>query len=51
MKSMQELGIPYIKDSMGGDAAGAFWFLQSLNPDDESRSTSQGFLVPRISMF
>ena len=47
---MQELGIPYIKDSMGGDAAGAFWFLQSLNPDDESRSTSQGFLVPRSNL-
>ena len=50
MESMQELGIPYIKDSMGGDAAGAFWFLQSLNPDDESRSTSQGFLVPRSNL-
>ena len=47
---MQELGIPYIKDPMGGDAAGAFWFLQSLNPDDESRSTSQGFLVPRSNL-
>jgi choline dehydrogenase-like flavoprotein len=50
MESMQELGISYIKDSMGGDAAGAFWFLQSLNPDDEFRSTSQGFLVPRSNL-
>jgi choline dehydrogenase-like flavoprotein len=35
---------------MGGDAAGAFWFLQSLNPEDETRSTSQGFLVPRSNL-
>jgi choline dehydrogenase-like flavoprotein len=50
MESMEELRIPYIKDSMGGDAAEAFWFLLSLNPDNESRSTSKGFLVPRSNL-
>jgi choline dehydrogenase-like flavoprotein len=50
MESMQELGIPHIKDSMGSEAAGAFWFIQSLNPDDESRSTSQGLLVPQSNL-
>jgi choline dehydrogenase-like flavoprotein len=43
---MKELGVPIIEDSMGGNAAGAYWFTQSVNPVDETRSTSQGFYVP-----
>lgn len=43
---MQELNVPILKDSMGGNATGAYWFLLSLNPKDESRSTSQGFYTP-----
>jgi choline dehydrogenase-like flavoprotein len=40
---MKELNVPILKDSMDGDAAGAFWFLLSLDPNDETRSTSQIF--------
>lgn len=43
---MKELDVPILKDAMGGNAAGAFWFLLSLDPKDESRSTSQTFYTP-----
>jgi len=43
---MVELGVKIVKDSMGGDAAGAFWFLIAKNPADESRSTSEEFYLP-----
>jgi hypothetical protein len=43
MDSMKELNVPILKDSMDGDAAGAFWFLLSLDPNDETCSTSQNF--------
>jgi choline dehydrogenase-like flavoprotein len=38
--------VPILKDSMGGIATGAFWFTMSLDPKDETRSTSQGFYTP-----
>jgi choline dehydrogenase-like flavoprotein len=40
---MIELGVPIIKDAMGGNNAGAFWYTLSEDPKDESRSTSQTF--------
>lgn len=43
---MRELNVPILKDSMGGDNTGAFWFLLSLDPRNETRSTSQNFLPP-----
>jgi choline dehydrogenase-like flavoprotein len=43
---MRELRVPILKDSMGGNSAGAFWFLLSLNPKDETRSTSENFYTP-----
>jgi choline dehydrogenase-like flavoprotein len=43
---MRELDIPIIVDSMGGDAIGAFLFTLSLDPQTETRSTSQGFYTP-----
>lgn len=43
---MKELNVPIISDAMGGIAAGAYWFTQSVNPENETRSTSQGFYVP-----
>lgn len=44
--SMKELNVPILKDAMGGNATGAYWFLLSLNPKDETRSTSQTFYTP-----
>lgn len=43
---MKEVGVSILKDSMGGNAVGAFWFTLSKNPRDESRSTSQAFYKP-----
>jgi choline dehydrogenase-like flavoprotein len=43
---MRELNVPILKDSMGGDSAGAFWFLASLDPKNQTRSTSQNFYTP-----
>jgi choline dehydrogenase-like flavoprotein len=43
---MQELNIPILKDSMGGDDAGAFWYTLSLDSTNETRSTSQNFYTP-----
>lgn len=43
---MKELDVPIISDAMGGNAAGAYWFTQSVNPENETRSTSQGFYIP-----
>jgi choline dehydrogenase-like flavoprotein len=40
---MTELNVPIIKDSADGNNTGAFWYPLSLDPDDEERSTSQGF--------
>jgi choline dehydrogenase-like flavoprotein len=46
INSMKELDVPIIKDAMGGNAAGAYWFTQSVNAENETRSTSQGFYGP-----
>lgn len=46
MKSMEELNVPILKDAMGGNATAAYWFLLALDPEDESRSTSQTFYIP-----
>jgi choline dehydrogenase-like flavoprotein len=43
---MSELNVPILKDAMGGNATGAYWFLLSLDPKDETRSTSQNFYTP-----
>ena len=43
---MEELDVPILEDAMGGNTTGAYWFLLSLNPTDESRSTSQTFYTP-----
>jgi choline dehydrogenase-like flavoprotein len=43
---MKELHVPIIEDAMGGNAAGAYWFTQSVNPKNETRSTAQGFYDP-----
>lgn len=40
---MKELNVPILQDSMGGNAVGAFWFLLSMDPRDETRSTSESF--------
>lgn len=40
---MKELDVPIINDAMGGNVTGGYWFTQSVNPEDEIRSTSQGF--------
>lgn len=44
--AMEELKVPIIRDAMGGNASGAYWFTQSVNPKNETRSTSQGFYTP-----
>ncbi|KUJ09818.1 alcohol oxidase [Mollisia scopiformis] len=46
INAMKELEVPIINDAMGGDATGAYWFTQSVNPENETRSTSQGFYDP-----
>ncbi|RDW72154.1 hypothetical protein BP5796_08188 [Coleophoma crateriformis] len=46
LRAMLELGIRVLKDSMGGDSAGAYWFALSLNPRDESRSTAREYYIP-----
>lgn len=43
---MKELDVSIVNDSMGGNAVGAYWFTQSVNPKNETRSTSQGFYNP-----
>jgi choline dehydrogenase-like flavoprotein len=43
---MRELNVPQLEDSMGGNNTGAFWFLLSLDPRNETRSTSQNFYTP-----
>jgi choline dehydrogenase-like flavoprotein len=44
---MIELNVPILKDPADGNAAGASWYTMSLNPKDQSRSTSQGFYTPQ----
>jgi choline dehydrogenase-like flavoprotein len=46
IQAMEELGVPILKDAMGGNATGAYWYLLSLDPKNESRSTSQTFYTP-----
>ncbi|APA10116.1 hypothetical protein sscle_06g048860 [Sclerotinia sclerotiorum 1980 UF-70] len=41
-----ELGVSYIKDSFSGLNTGVFFFLLSITPDSQERSTSQSFLPP-----
>ncbi|QSZ30480.1 hypothetical protein DSL72_000034 [Monilinia vaccinii-corymbosi] len=41
-----ELGVSYIKDSLSGLNIGVFFFLLSITPDSQERSTSQLFLPP-----
>lgn len=43
---MRELNVPLLVDSMGGNNTGASWFLLSLDPRNETRSTSQNFYIP-----
>ena len=43
---MEELDVPILKDAMGGNTTGSYWYTLSLDPKDESRSTSQQFYMP-----
>ncbi|KAJ5046711.1 uncharacterized protein L3040_003943 [Drepanopeziza brunnea f. sp. 'multigermtubi'] len=46
INAMRELAVTVIYDAMGGDAAGAYWFTQSVDPETETRSTAQEFVTP-----
>ncbi|KAI9052247.1 hypothetical protein LZ554_003604 [Drepanopeziza brunnea f. sp. 'monogermtubi'] len=46
INAMRELAVTVIYDAMGGNAAGAYWFTQSVDPENETRSTSQEFVTP-----
>ncbi|KAI9645751.1 hypothetical protein NHQ30_005183 [Ciborinia camelliae] len=46
LNAFLELGVSYIKDSLSGLNTGVFFFLLSITPDSQERSTSQSFLPP-----
>ncbi|KAJ8065062.1 hypothetical protein OCU04_005775 [Sclerotinia nivalis] len=46
LNAFLELGASYIKDSFSGLNTGVFFFLLSITPDSQERSTSQSFLPP-----
>lgn len=43
IRAMKELAVPIIKDAMGGNPVGGYWYTQSLDPKTETRSTAQSF--------
>ncbi|KAF7852913.1 hypothetical protein EAF04_010852 [Stromatinia cepivora] len=46
LNAFLELGVSYIKDSLSGLNTGVFFFLLSITPDSQERSTSRSFLPP-----
>ncbi|KAB8295751.1 hypothetical protein EYC80_008576 [Monilinia laxa] len=46
LNAFLELGVSYLKDSLSGLNTGVFFYLLSITPDSQERSTSQSFLPP-----
>ncbi|ESZ90603.1 hypothetical protein SBOR_9011 [Sclerotinia borealis F-4128] len=46
LSAFLSLGITYIQDSLSGLNTGVFFFLLSITPSSQQRSTSQSFLPP-----
>ncbi|CZS96281.1 related to alcohol oxidase [Rhynchosporium graminicola] len=44
INAMRELAVTIIPDAMGGTTSGAYWFMQSVDPTSETRSTSEEFI-------
>ncbi|KAL3418008.1 GMC oxidoreductase [Phlyctema vagabunda] len=51
INALKELSVKILTDSMGGDAAGGYWFTLSLKAKDQTRSSARGFYKPERPNF